>query len=298
MLRLILLFFLLSYAAPCSAQYFDTLHIHYDIGVAALQQKDKATLDSLVKKIGNRKMLIYSYADYLGSERPNQHLSDNRANEVKNYLLKKGVSSRRIMECTGLGMVKGSGSPEGDPTFRRTDIFIRKEKKPVAKTSKTHIPKPSKPERTATPTDTRIAQRSKLPEGKITSINLNRLKVNETINLKNIVFIVGTTTIERSSNAELDNLYKVMKEHPKLKIRLEGHVCCCVYPDGFFNDTPTWGLSVERAHVVYKYLINRGISAERLQYEGFGRTRPIRDNERTIEEGRVNRRVEMRILAK
>jgi flagellar motor protein MotB len=71
-----------------------------------------------------------------------------------------------------------------------------------------------------------------------------------------------------------------------------------VYPDGFFNNTPTWGLSVDRAFKVYKHLVDRGIAPERMQYEGFGRTKPIRDNEKTSEEGQVNRRVEIRILEK
>jgi outer membrane protein OmpA-like peptidoglycan-associated protein len=302
MLRYLLLLFFVASLTPCRAQYFDTIHIHYDIGVAGLQKKDKTMLDSVARYASARKMLIYSYADYLGSERPNQHLSDNRALEVKNYLLKKGVPSKQIMECTGLGKIEGSGGSEGDITFRRTDIFIRKEsnKKQVVASPKDS--KAIKPQVSSQGDKVNkgipVPQEQECPCSNITPIDLDNLKVNETVNLKNLLFFPGSPDIIKASYPELDNLYKVMSEHPTLKIKLEGHVCCCVYPDGFFKDTPTWGLSVDRAFVIYRHLVKRGIAPERMQYEGFGRTRPIRDNEKTEEEGQVNRRVEIRILEK
>jgi outer membrane protein OmpA-like peptidoglycan-associated protein len=298
MSRYILLLIFIVVAYPCRAQYFDTLHLHYNIGVAGLQQKDKAVLDSVAQRNDGQKMLIYSYADYLGSERPNLHLSENRANEVKTYLLKKGVAPEQIMECTGLGKVPGSGGSEGDVTYRRTDIFIRKKEtgKPPSPVA-IEKPKPVKE------TPVAISEKIIIPADednppKVTTIDLDKLKVNETVNLKNIFFYPGRSDILTSSYPELDNLYNVMYDHPKLKIKLEGHVCCCIYPDGYFKDTPTWGLSVDRARKVYEHLINRGIAAERMQYEGFGHTRPIRDHEQTIEEGQINRRVEIRILEK
>lgn len=275
------------------AQYFDTIHIRYDIGIPTLQPSDKRMLDSLVRHIRNRKLLIYSYADYLGTESPNQHLSDSRALEVKRYLLQRGIKPKQIMVCTGLGEVSGQGGPEGNPRNRRTDIFIRKVKKPpppVAKAKPSRI-KPAKPKVIMPP-----AKKESKP--KFTKIDIKRLKVNTTIRLKHIRFYTGKAVVMPGSSGEMENLYKVMTDNPNLKIKLEGHVCCCVYPDGFFKNTPTWGLSVDRAKMIYQYLIDRGIAAERMQYEGFGRTRPIRDNERTQEEGEVNRRVEVRILAK
>lgn len=297
MLRYLMLIFFVVLLKPCRAQYFDTLHIHYNIGVAVLQQKDKVLLDSIARYNDGRKMLIYSYADYLGSERPNQHLSENRANVIKTYLLEKGVTPELIMECTGLGKVPGSGGSEGDMTNRRTDIFIRRKEisKPAVALEKT---KPVK-KIPVTPREKALvppAQDQEPP--KVTTINLDKLNVNETLNLENIFFYPGRSDILTSSYPELDNLYNVMYDHPKLKIKLEGHVCCCIYPDGFFKDTPTWGLSVDRARRVYEHLINRGIAADRMQYEGFGRTRPIREHERTVEEGQINRRVEIRILEK
>lgn len=318
MLRYILFLLFTSGFMPCYAQYFDTLHIHYDIGVAGLQKKDKAVLDSLTKHSGTRKMLIYSYADYLGSEKPNQHLSDNRALEVKTYLLRQGIPPEQIMECTGLGRIEGSGGTEGDITYRRTDIFIKRayttkvnqHPSTAKKESKTKEIRPKEiPETEPVPASGEKAtpRTEGIPVGddggeestpKVTVIEVDTLQVNQTLNLRYLFFHPGRSDIYTSSYPELRNLYKVMLDHPALKIKLEGHVCCCVYPDGYFKDTPTWGLSVDRAFVIYKYLVDQGIAPARMQYEGFGRTRPIREDEKTVEEGLVNRRVEIRILEK
>ncbi len=303
-MRLLITFLLSGCSITASyAQYFDTLHIRYAIGEAVLLRPDKKILDSIAGSIGNRKILIYSYADYLGSEQRNQHLSDKRATEVKNYLLQRGIGKEQVMECTGLGKIPGTGGTAGDPENRRTDIFIRKSAVPVVVAEK---PKPapakipSRPKPSVKPATEGIPVKpdEESAEPKVTKIDIDNLKVDDVIRLENITFFPGKSTIRPVSYQEMENLYNVMYDHPNLKIKLEGHVCCCIYPDGYFDDTPTWGLSVERAYVVYKHLIDRGIAPERMQYEGFGRTRPINKDEKTSEEGQVNRRVEVRILAK
>lgn len=299
MLRYLLLLFFIISCLPCPAQYFDTLHIHYDIGKALLRPTDKHLLDSVAQFPAMTKLLIYSYADYLGTEQANRHLSGNRASEVKAYLLQKGVSPQQIMECTGLGRVAGSGGTKGDILYRRTDLFIRKEKNNPVRFKEHNLVQNKEvflPEKKNQGIPVREEEEEQVV--RVTKIDLDTLKVNETLNLKNIQFYPGKADVITRSYPELENLYRVLYDHPKLKIRLEGHVCCCVYPDGYFEDTPTWALSVRRARVIYDHLISRGIAAERMQCQGLGRTRPILDHEKTVEEGQVNRRVEIRILDK
>lgn len=303
MRHLFLLLFICC-GTSATAQYFDTLHLHYKIGESTLHAEHTRLLDSLAKHAALQKLLIYSYADYLGTESPNQHLSDRRAFAVRDYLLGIGFPATQIMECTGLGQVPGSGSTTGDPASRRTDIFIRNN-------NASRLPPPPSvaPPAVATPAKDQTplpgngipvmeAEEEAIPPSNITHIDINALQVGDTLRMANINFYPGRADALPASYAEMDNLYQVMRDNPSLKIRLEGHVCCCVYPDGFFDNTPTWGLSVDRAFMVYKFLIRKGIVPERMQYKGFGRTRPIRDNERNSEEGQVNRRVEIRILEK
>ncbi len=279
---LITLLFCCLYLLPCKAQYFDTVTLHYNIGESLLSNKNKSSLDSLVQNCSTRKILIYGHADYLGTEDPNQLLSERRAKDVLHYLTTKGFNEKQIMQCTGSGQVKGNGSKEGDPESRRTDIFIIKER----------------PTASATTGQAILPVKAKKQVEEIASIKYDDIKVGDTINLQNIQFITGEVTITPASMPEVDKLYRIMLNHPKLKIRLEGHVCCCIYPDGYFPDTPHWILSSERAKRIYKILIHKGIPAERMSYTGFGRTHPILDKEETEERGQVNRRVEIRILEK
>jgi outer membrane protein OmpA-like peptidoglycan-associated protein len=54
-------------------------------------------------------------------------------------------------------------------------------------------------------------------------------------------------------------------------------------------------LSKDRAASCVRYLVGKGISASRLQSEGFGETKPIATNE--TPEGRAkNRRTEFKVL--
>jgi len=275
------------------AQYFDTLHIRYAIGASEPDAAGKQLLDSMARHHEGRTLLIYSYADYLGSERTNQHLSDKRALRIKNYLLEKGVPEKQVLACTGLGQIPGHGGAEGNPQSRRSDVFIRKKNKPALAP-----PAPASPI-TVKPSPAQgipIATEEAAPQ--FSAIDLSTAKVNDVIRLQHIGFYPGRADVLPGSYAEVEHLYQVLSGNPRLKIRLEGHVCCCVYPDGYFEDTPTWQLSVQRAYAIYKHLLDRGIDAARLSYQGFGRTRPIKDNERTSAEGQVNRRVEVRIIEK
>jgi outer membrane protein OmpA-like peptidoglycan-associated protein len=46
------------------------------------------------------------------------------------------------------------------------------------------------------------------------------------------------------------------------------------------------------------YLVKRGIDSKRLQYEGYGRSRPVVRQEKSMADENKNRRVEIRIIEK
>jgi len=79
-----------------------------------------------------------------------------------------------------------------------------------------------------------------------------------------------------------------MKKNPSIKVELSGHT------DTIGTPQHNLELSKNRAKAVYDFLILNGISSGRLNYEGFGLTRPIDTND--TEQGRANnRRTEFRI---
>ena len=108
--------------------------------------------------------------------------------------------------------------------------------------------------------------------------------------MKNLNFHPGQDVLLPSSESTIRELLDIMNSNPKLKIAIEGHICCSI-EDG--NN-----LSGLRAKVVYDYLLNNQIKSSRISYKGFGSSKPIYPLPEKTEDERINnRRVEIRIVS-
>jgi outer membrane protein OmpA-like peptidoglycan-associated protein len=98
-------------------------------------------------------------------------------------------------------------------------------------------------------------------------------------------FDAGKATIQKRSNALLDDVAQVVRWHPQIeKLILQGHT------DDSGGKDANQKLSRDRASAVRKYLIGKGIAPDRIVAQGFGSTKPIASNK--TEAGREkNRRV-------
>lgn len=132
------------------------------------------------------------------------------------------------------------------------------------------------------------------------SIDITKVQKNQTINLDNIFFHPGSHKIKDESLTALFNLYLTMTDNPTLKINIEGHICCLTNTthDGYDYDAQEYRLSENRAKAVYDYLLKKGIDKSRMNYEGFGISKPLRWPERSLADENMNRRVEIRIIEK
>jgi outer membrane protein OmpA-like peptidoglycan-associated protein/tetratricopeptide (TPR) repeat protein len=120
-------------------------------------------------------------------------------------------------------------------------------------------------------------------------IPLQPLEKNATVILKNIFFDVNKFNLKPESFVELDNLVGLLKENPTLRISINGHT------DNTGSPADNMKLSNNRANEVVRYLVSKGIEANRLSAKGWGETQPIATN--STEEGRAqNRRTEMKVL--
>lgn len=111
------------------------------------------------------------------------------------------------------------------------------------------------------------------------------------ITMNTVYFEQSQPEVDSSSFAELRRLIQVMKEHPTMKILMEGHTD----NQGDFNANIV--LSQQRVEHVKSYLVFKGIAADRITCKGYGSSRPIASNY-SEENRRKNRRVEFTILAK
>ena len=122
----------------------------------------------------------------------------------------------------------------------------------------------------------------------ILNIKLQKIKSGSTTILNNIFFDTDSYALLDQSKSELDRLVGFMKLNTGIKIKISGHT------DNQGDEKSNKILSENRAKAVVSYLINTGISPDRLSYAGYGATIPIDSN--LTDEGRArNRRTEFTI---
>jgi OOP family OmpA-OmpF porin len=86
---------------------------HFNFDKTVLKQEDKAILDSLVRELDGATyevIHVTGHTDRIGSTEYNIGLSLRRANEVKSYLVKKGIPADRI-EVEGRGKLQPVTKP-------------------------------------------------------------------------------------------------------------------------------------------------------------------------------------------
>jgi outer membrane protein OmpA-like peptidoglycan-associated protein len=106
--------------------------------------------------------------------------------------------------------------------------------------------------------------------------------------LQGIKFDTGKSKIKPVSYPILDGVGKVMNDNPSYKLNIAGHT------DNVGDAAMNMTLSKDRAEAVAVYLIGKGISPERISWEGFGLTQPVDDNSTAAGRTR-NRRVELSV---
>ncbi|HEY3430683.1 MAG TPA: OmpA family protein, partial [Cyclobacteriaceae bacterium] len=119
--------------------------------------------------------------------------------------------------------------------------------------------------------------------------NIKLTPKGQTIVLEDLIFAQGKSVIDPKSHKGLNEVVQMMKENPTIEIQLEGHT------DNQGSSKANLSLSQDRVDAVKKYLVQKGISKNRIQTKAYGGTQPL-GNELTPEARMKNRRVEMRIL--
>jgi chemotaxis protein MotB len=106
-----------------------------------------------------------------------------------------------------------------------------------------------------------------------------------------ILFDSGKAELKKTSIAELDHIQSVVREkYASRQIDVVGHTDTDPIKKSKWKDN--WELSAQRALTVARYLIQRGVSENKVRAVGCGESRPIASNATTAGKTK-NRRVEI-----
>lgn len=240
-------------------------------------------LDSIITGISAlkiRSVSLSGYCDDRSSIRLNKKLAQKRIDAVVESLHTLGIDSSHVASQMAIGKQALAIGPGTDSVQlqrkmnRRVDVVVwalRPEKVSL------HRPILFSADLLKTP------RKELAPEKPV-------VETPKPSRIGNILFVPGTTDILPECQFALNALFEVMDGHPNCKARIEGHIW---NPGGFSHSytpgTTAIGLSFARAKKVSSYLIQRGISANRITHIG------LEDFVPTNKGGKFDRRVEVKL---
>ncbi|GGG41269.1 membrane protein [Dokdonia pacifica] len=244
------------------AQTEHKVRLYYENDMYELTDTHYKKIDSIkqVIAVSDSVMIrIEGYANAYGTDRYNLNLSKKRAMKVASLF-----DEETIVKTQGFGELESTSAQNRrvDIIFSYIDVVEEVSTKEVTKD--------------------------------VTINDLSALEVGDKAVLKGILFVGGTDRILPESTVALQELHTYLNTHKNIRIHLIGHICCHgetpSSDDGLNNITNTFTLSKDRAKAIYDYLIQRGISNDRLTYEGRAYLEPLGKG------SKYDRRVEIEIL--
>jgi len=108
-----------------------------------------------------------------------------------------------------------------------------------------------------------------------------------------LLFDYDSANLRAGATASLQKLGRLVQRNPQSIFKVEGHT------DSFGSDQYNLDLSQRRAETVKSWLVeNMSIDPERIQTQGYGKSRLLVPGDRSVEEQQLNRRVEIVIRTK
>ncbi len=128
----------------------------------------------------------------------------------------------------------------------------------------------------------------------VQDIFLDPIESGKKVNLKNIRFIGDRAEFLPNSTSALKSLLSFMELNNSVTIEIEGHV----NGPGKSNSNDYKELSNNRAQAVKSYLVENGISENRISSVGYGNSQMLYPQPKNEAEMTANRRVEIKIISK
>lgn len=271
------IFFLLILPIGLWAQEEIVHSVYFDFDKYSLREDQKKSIITFIYSLDStivESVSIYGYTDDRGKDDYNYVLSTNRANTIKEELLKNGITNKIIVSIEGKGRILIDDDlidnlPEVRSRNRRVDVVANLKE-------------------LATEDEEEVYKIPGIYEA-ITDKNI----IGDRIYLKNLLFDRGSSKLTSQSKRELNKMALVLNKYRNYRFEIQGHVCCTPprYKEAIDRDTRKRELSKNRAEAVYRYLISRKVSRYRMSFKGYGTSEPLGGDPR------LDRRVEFLITA-
>jgi outer membrane protein OmpA-like peptidoglycan-associated protein len=126
-------------------------------------------------------------------------------------------------------------------------------------------------------------------------VELKPLSVGLKTSIEDITFLGDETQLYHKSVPALEELVQFMTVNPSVKICIIGHANCPVNEEKKNSDAYYRRASEKRAEAVVDYLVQHGISADRLTTRGMGNKQMLYPDPQTEWQVSANRRVEIEV---
>ncbi len=229
--------------------------VYFEFDKYNLDDKQGNNVVAFIKAIDTTRIesiQIYGYTDDRGKDEYNYKLSAKRAGTIKDTLLGRGIKNKIIVTIEGKGRI-----------LLEEDIDNVSEKR-------------SKNRRVDVVVNFRPAPPPKLEPGFYNTLKKD-LIVGDHIYLDNILFERGSSKLTAKSRTELEKIARLLQKYKNLNFEIQGHICCTptFHKEAIDKDTKKRELSANRALTVYKFLVSKNISKNRMTYKGYGNTKSL-----------------------
>ncbi|WP_189458070.1 OmpA family protein, partial [Echinicola pacifica] len=249
--------------------------VYYDLDKSLIREDAAPILDkvaSLMEDHGYLDLEVRSHTDSRASDAYNEQLSHDRADAVSAYLGSKGIDSGRVKEAWFGEEIPVNDCADGAPCAEWQYQLNRRSELVLMAFSEE-------------------GKEYELPADLMDLCDIPNLGVS--MDVPTVYFDFDRSTLRPKSISQLDRVALLLHERPEMGLSLGGHTD--IRGSEGYNE----GLSERRAEVVRDYLVGRGIEADRISYEWFGKTRPVHDctsTPCTESEHQLNRRTEIRLM--
>ena len=282
--------------AVCSAFSQEQFSVFFDSNKSELKKSENTKLQDWIKTHSDVKIVaINGYTDEDGSTGFNDTLAQKRVGFIFSQIsgkvkIREDFKTRSFGELHNLSKNKAENRKVSvfyieAKDMAREDEILGLKKEPVKDdTPKPIVNYPDKVE-LENPNGTKTTYQLDVNFMK----QIGEAKAGEKLKIENLNFIINTFAVVNESRGKLYELLTVLRKNPKLKIQIQGHLCCM--------PIDRTDLSTQRAKAIYNFLVTNKIEKSRLSYKGFGSTEPIFPLPEKDEMQRAaNRRVEVSIV--